>query len=498
MKAYRVLALTVLLQSPAVFAQGSLNPPGPPNRTMKTLEQIEPRYPIMSVPYVITGAGSYYLTASLTNSSSSSDSIQVHGQNITIDLGGFTLSSLSGNISAINLAPEVTNVKIVNGVLHGHSKSGINGASASSVSVREVRVSENGSGMSLGSGALIEQCSAISNLNNGINVGPASHIRGSVSIASGNFGFSAGDGSTFVDCISSYSLDGFITRNSSLANCSAYTNVSRGFNASQGSQFVNCIAIANGFIGFSGSGEISMLKCVARGNGDCGVALFKVFGQNTSSIIRDSMMVNNVNFGLLAQARATVFDSTADFNQLAGMQFQEQGSAIGCTVVSNRVFGISAAAGSLVQDCMVTRNGSTGILGDPGTRVIGCNVFSNGVDGINVRTGSTVSRCTARANGDDGIEVETDCVVSENHCTGNGTSSTTTGAGIHATSPGNRVEGNHAVQNENGYRIDGANSTLFRNTARGNTTNWVIAAGNDVGPIGAAATATSPFANIEF
>jgi parallel beta-helix repeat protein len=261
---------------------------------------------------------------------------------------------------------------------------------------------------------------------------------------------------------------------------------------------LNCIAIANGIIGFSGTGEITMTGCSARGNGDCGVYLIKAIGQETTSIIRDSVMVNNVNFGLRAEARAIVLNSSADMNRFAGLQFDEAGVAIGCTSISNRSTGISAAAGSLVQDCTVARNGSNGIFGDSGIRVIGCNVYSNGFDGIHVRAGSTVSRCTARGNGDDGIEVANDCSVSDNHCSGNGSSPSSTGAGIHATLPGNRIEGNHAVQNDNGYRIEAGSSTLFRNSARANGTNWVIAVGNDVGPIGPAATSTSPFANIEF
>jgi hypothetical protein len=47
------------------FAQGILTPPGAPTPTMKTLDQIEARTPISSLPFTITGPGSYYLTKSL-------------------------------------------------------------------------------------------------------------------------------------------------------------------------------------------------------------------------------------------------------------------------------------------------------------------------------------------------------------------------------------------------------------------------------------------------
>lgn len=65
--ALALLALSILNpQLSTAFAQGSLTPPpGAPAPTMITLQQIEPRTPISSVPFTITTPGSYYLTTNL-------------------------------------------------------------------------------------------------------------------------------------------------------------------------------------------------------------------------------------------------------------------------------------------------------------------------------------------------------------------------------------------------------------------------------------------------
>src|SRR5262245_53544867 len=53
-----MLGLTVMLGfSAPLLAQGPLAPPGPPSPLFKTLEQVEPRRPISSVPFNITQPG---------------------------------------------------------------------------------------------------------------------------------------------------------------------------------------------------------------------------------------------------------------------------------------------------------------------------------------------------------------------------------------------------------------------------------------------------------
>lgn len=505
MKAYCVLVL--LMGGGQVFGQGNLNPPGPPGPTMKTLDQIEPRTPISSVPYTITSPGSYYLTGNFTNTGAT-NGITIRADNVTLDLGGFTLAGVGQFHAGIALGPRQVNVTIMNGVIRNCGAQGIEASGLRGGIVRDMHLIANSSGMQVGaivgagsgleSASVVERCTAVSNTIAGILVGIGCQVRSCAANYSGAYGIQAFEGSTVVDSSASYCPNGFVGRNCGFVNCSAYGNTSRGFEVSQGSKLANCVADNNGIIGISGSGEINVTGCTTSGNGDCGIALFKAFGNEASSLVKDCVMARNANLGLLSNGRVTVSGSTADHNGNGGMQLFEQASVIGCTLASNRLFGISVSGAALVQDCLAVRNGANGIAGDAGVRVIGCHAFGNGGDGINVRVGSTVKGCTVRGNGDDGIEVNSDCFVSDNHATGNGLNAGTAGAGIHATLTGNRIEGNHAVLNDNGYRVDAGPSTIFRNSARGNTTNWVIAAGNDLGPIGGATNAVSPFANIEF
>jgi hypothetical protein len=113
------LLLTCNLQPPALLAQGSLTPPGPPALTMKTLQQVEPRVPISSAPFTISQPGSYYLTTNLTVSGGNAITIATNG--VTLDLNGFTISSTANPASgtAVLIGSGLRNIAIQNGHIQG-------------------------------------------------------------------------------------------------------------------------------------------------------------------------------------------------------------------------------------------------------------------------------------------------------------------------------------------------------------------------------------------
>jgi hypothetical protein len=196
-----VAALTLLNpRFSSCRAQGSLTPPGAPAPTMKTLEQIEPRTPISSVPFTISQPGSYYLTTNLSVSSGTAITIATNG--VTLDLNGFTLSSSdpANTGDGILINSGLKNLTIMNGYIEGGVTNnagvfsgpgfgyGIRNLGSVPRNVRVSGVTVSGcryDGINVGSGqaTLVEGCLAQTVGNVGIR---ANTIKGSVAKECGN------------------------------------------------------------------------------------------------------------------------------------------------------------------------------------------------------------------------------------------------------------------------------------------------------------------------
>ncbi|MBC8010583.1 MAG: hypothetical protein H7067_10860 [Burkholderiales bacterium] len=138
----RIIILALLLAASA-YGQGSLTPPGAPAPTMKSLEQLsaqiaatEPRIPINNITappasglgavHYITQPGSYYLTGNLVVPADMTTGIYIGSANVTLDLGGFTIShtNVSGGFFVTGVycqASSVANLVVRNGTLAGPS-----------------------------------------------------------------------------------------------------------------------------------------------------------------------------------------------------------------------------------------------------------------------------------------------------------------------------------------------------------------------------------------
>lgn len=156
-----LLLLSVALPAIA-FAQGALTPAAPPAPSMRSLGQLEARLPLQAGSSGITvtdgriqigAAGSYYLTGNLTVATGTAIAVKV--SDVTVDLGGFTLSSTASPAAGygVEIALGAANVTIRNGHIRSGETvsnnvftagpgftSGIYGLSLSTTTVEDVSV----------------------------------------------------------------------------------------------------------------------------------------------------------------------------------------------------------------------------------------------------------------------------------------------------------------------------------------------------------------------
>jgi parallel beta-helix repeat protein len=227
MKTIKMLAIIVLIWllwlCPLVLA-GNLNPPGAPEATMKTLDEVEPRTPIQSLPgdithkYIISQPGSYYLTGDI-NTIIDIYGIQINAGNVTIDLCGFTISGAKpGSASGIYMIDR-KNIEIRNGTIRDFGRYGIfesQNTSASHHRVINVRAIDNGQGgiFLYGKGNLIKDCTVSDNGTSASGIPSYGIYTSSAAIVTGNtcynngasasgglyvYGIIVGSGSTVID-----------------------------------------------------------------------------------------------------------------------------------------------------------------------------------------------------------------------------------------------------------------------------------------------------------
>ena len=126
------LHVAFLILNFSLFAQGPLTPPGAPAPTMKTLNQIEPRTAITSLPFIISAGGSYYLTKSFAQNFTGLDAITIQADNVTVDFCGFTIQQTNATasivgvrIGSIPINTPLRNAVIKNGTIAGFAAVGI-------------------------------------------------------------------------------------------------------------------------------------------------------------------------------------------------------------------------------------------------------------------------------------------------------------------------------------------------------------------------------------
>ena len=319
-----LLLFTINPQLSTVFAQGSLTPPGAPAPTMKTLDQIEARTPIDSAHtpgdannlFVITNAGSYYLTGNITGVSGK-NGISINADNVTLDLNGFALVGVVGTLDGITVPTLHRNLRVYNGSVDFWYGSGIDCGNSANSQFEHLRVSQNnGYGLNCGSGSVLNSCSADDNGYQGLRTGDLSTLNGCTSADNGFDGIYTGVSCTITACNSSGNLSpyaGFqINSDCTIIGCSARDN-SYGIQASDHCTIKDCTANWNGEDGITTTFGTLIVNCTAGFNTGDGIAC------TYDCLISGNTVTDDLNGIAIHGSLNRIDGNTANHNAHAGI-----------------------------------------------------------------------------------------------------------------------------------------------------------------------------------
>jgi parallel beta-helix repeat protein len=394
-----LITIYLLLAANAAFAQGSLTPPGAPAPTFKTLQQIEPRTPISSLPFTISTPGSYYVTGNLTGVAGS-HGITITVDNVTVDLNGFVITGVAGAFHGIEMPQTVTNIVIRNGTVANWSPlSGINGINARNSHFHQLQVRSNGLGLVAGLGARVTECGAFGNTSSGISAGSGSVVSHCAASTNTGNGINAGTGSTLTDCTArdnsgTYGI--FADEGSTLTNCTATSNdVEHGIHADLRSTLTNCTASSNDSAaadswGISVGAQSTVSNCTSTANTNSNGAASDSTGggilAGASSTVQNCTVVGNKGDGIQVANDSRVFGNNCDSNEFgggnaAGVHATGSDNRIEGNNVTDNTRGIDVdAGGNLIVKNSASGNGTpaTDNYAITGTNTIGAIVTATG------------------------------------------------------------------------------------------------------------------------
>lgn len=350
----------------AVRAQGPIDPVAGPGPMMKTLDQIEPRFLIESLPYVIEKPGSYVLAGNAMLGSTNEHGITVQANDVVLDLGGFTLEGptdgngepLPESGSAIHQEDAYRMLTVRNGSIQKWNDQGAEGAGM-------VRL--------LGAGNQVENLT-VRFCSRGIQTGPQAIVRNcrilNIAEEDAAFGIQAGPGSVVKDCTVAVVLGApangiHVGRNSVVAGCTVVSNWSV-----QGVQSFGITAEAHGVVD----------NCTVQGRSGGGTAIGFVLG-DMARVVRSTARDCTDGFNL--GERAAAEDCGAASCSSTGFYVYEGGARMERCTAQDCTNGFSVAHNNVVRDCIAMDNRYQGIdVRDEGNTIIGNACNQNGSSGI--------------------------------------------------------------------------------------------------------------------
>ena len=264
-------------------AQGPLDPIAAPGATMKSLDQIESRTAITSLPYTISSPGSYYLIANLTGIAATSGII-VATNDVTIDLNGYALIGVPSSTYGIQISYGMKNIWIKNGIIKNWGNTGLSADNSRNCKITDITASENAFvGLTMGYDTIVSRCTAYTNNLTGICVFEGSLVSECTAFGNGIGIDSANGKSTISKCTSAYNTSTGITagNGTTIADCTLANN-GTGIAGPYGCQIMNC-TIYNNANGISVFGSCYIYNNDCVGNNGPAISLYHNYNRVDSN-----------------------------------------------------------------------------------------------------------------------------------------------------------------------------------------------------------------------
>lgn len=224
--------------------------------------------------------------------------------------------------------------------------------------------------------------------------------------------------------------------------------------------FRNSIRITNGVIRDWGGDGVDLTTSVALG-----------------CIVEDINTTGNGGAGFLLGGGHAVRGCTASSNGGDGFYLQASSTITECNAYENGGNGFNATSGCVFTGCTSVNNTASGFTVGDSCTLTHCSATQNDQHGFTATQWCTITQCTGARNGRDGVLVLSACVIAMGNFSNNG-SDPATGANIHVTGNGNRLQDNLCVGADRGIEVDECCNFITGNFCSNNDNNWDVVAGN--------------------